>query len=68
MLRATILRGDYVPGQWMPPIRALAQREGCNTATVQKKFLKMKCTPKVRHKTNFWKDKSRHRKNIKTHL
>ena len=36
VLRATILRGDYVPGQWMPPIRALAQREGCNPATVQK--------------------------------
>ena len=67
-LRVSILRGDYVPGQQMLPIRALAQREGCNTATVQKKFLKMKCTPKVRHKTNFWKDKSRHRKNIKTTL
>lgn len=36
VLRATILRGDYVPGQRMPPIRALAQREGCNPATVQK--------------------------------
>jgi len=68
VLRATILRGDYVPGQRMPPIRDLAQREGRNPATVQKKFLKMKCTPKVRHKTNFWKDKSRHRKNIKTTL
>lgn len=68
VLRATILRGDYVPGQRMPPIRDLAQREGRNPATVQKKFLKMKWTPKVRHKTNFWKDKSRHRKNIKTTL
>ena len=36
VLRATILRGDYAPGQRMPPIRALAQREGCNPATVQK--------------------------------
>jgi len=55
VLRATILRGDYVPGQRMPPIRDLAQREGRNPATVQKKFLKMKWTPKVRHKTNFWR-------------
>lgn len=36
VLRATILRGDYIPGQRMPSIRALAQREGCNPATVQK--------------------------------
>ncbi|VHD57416.1 transcriptional regulator [Streptococcus pyogenes] len=36
VLRATILRGDYAPGQRMPPIRVLAQREGCNPATVQK--------------------------------
>ena len=36
VLRATILRGDYAPGQQMPPIRALVQREGCNPATVQK--------------------------------
>ena len=35
-LRVSILRGDYVPGQQMPPIRALVQREGCNPATVQK--------------------------------
>ena len=32
----SILRGDYVPGQQMPPIRTLAQMEGCNPATVQK--------------------------------
>ncbi|HGC8127337.1 TPA: GntR family transcriptional regulator [Streptococcus agalactiae] len=35
-LRVSILRGDYVPGQQMPPIRALVQREVCNPATVQK--------------------------------
>ena len=35
-LRVSILRGDYVPGQQMPSIRALVQREGCNPATVQK--------------------------------
>ena len=35
-LIVSILRGDYVPGQQMPPIRTLAQREGCNPATVQK--------------------------------
>ena len=35
-LRMSILRGDYVPGQQIPPIRALAQREECNPATVQK--------------------------------
>lgn len=34
VLRATILGGDYVQGQRMPPIRALAKREGCNPATV----------------------------------
>ena len=36
VLRVSILRGDYVPGQQLPPIRALAKREGCNPATVQK--------------------------------
>lgn len=35
-LRVSILRGNYIPGQQMPPIRALAQRVGCNPATVQK--------------------------------
>lgn len=35
-LRMSILRGDYITEQQMPPIRALAQREGCNPATVQK--------------------------------
>ena len=34
VLRATILRGDYITEQQMPPIRDLAQREGCNPATV----------------------------------
>ena len=36
VIRATILRGKYVPGQQMPPIRTLAEREECNPATVQK--------------------------------
>ena len=35
-LRVSILRGDYITEQQMPSIRALAQREGCNPATVQK--------------------------------
>ena len=35
-LRVSILRGDYITEQQMPPIRALAQRVGCNPATVQK--------------------------------
>ena len=35
-LIVSILRGDYVPGQQMPPIRALVQREGCNPVIVQK--------------------------------
>ena len=35
-LRVSILRGDYITEQQMPPIRALAQREGCNPVTVQK--------------------------------
>ena len=35
-LRVSILRGDYITEQQMPPIRALAQRDGCNPATVQK--------------------------------
>ena len=33
---ATVLRGKYVPGQQMPPIRTLAERGECNPATVQK--------------------------------
>lgn len=36
MIRATVLRGKYVLGQQMPPIRTLAEREECNPATVQK--------------------------------
>lgn len=36
VIRATILRGKYVPGQQMPPIRTLAEREECNPAIVQK--------------------------------
>ena len=35
-LRVSTLRGDYITEKQMPPIRALAQREGCNPATVQK--------------------------------
>ena len=30
VIRATILRGKYAPGQQMPPIRTLAEREECN--------------------------------------
>ena len=33
---ATVLRGKYVPGQQMPPIRTLAERGECNPATVPK--------------------------------
>ena len=36
VIRATVLRGKYVPGQQLPPIRTLAEREECNPATVQK--------------------------------
>ena len=36
VIRVTILGGKYVPGQQLPPIRALAEREECNPATVQK--------------------------------
>ena len=36
VIRATVLRGKYVPGQQMHPIRTLAEREECNPATVQK--------------------------------
>ena len=36
VIRATILRGKYVPGQHLPPIRTLAEREECNPTTVQK--------------------------------
>lgn len=36
VIRATILRGKYVPGQQMPPIRTLAEMEECNPAAVQK--------------------------------
>ena len=36
VIRATVLSGKYVPGQQMPPIRTLVEREECNPATVQK--------------------------------
>ena len=36
VIRATVLRGKYVPRQQMPPIRTLAERQECNPATVQK--------------------------------
>ena len=36
VIRVTILRGKYVPGQQLPLIRTLAEREECNPATVQK--------------------------------
>ena len=36
VIRATVLRGKYVPGKQMPLIRILVEREECNPATVQK--------------------------------
>ena len=36
MIRVTVLRGKYVTGQQMPPIRTLAEMEEYNPATVQK--------------------------------
>ena len=36
VIRTTVLRGKYVPGQQMPPIRTLAESEECNPETVQK--------------------------------
>ena len=36
VIRATILRGKYIPGQQMPPIRTLAKMEEYNPATVPK--------------------------------
>ena len=36
MIRATVLRGKYVLGQQMPPIRTLVERKEYNPATVQK--------------------------------
>ena len=36
VIRTTVLRGKYVLGQQMTPIRTLAEREECNPATVQK--------------------------------
>ena len=36
VIRATVLRGKYVPRQQMPPIRTLAERQECNPATIQK--------------------------------
>ena len=36
VIRATVFRGKYVPGQQMPPIRTLAERGECNPATVPK--------------------------------
>ena len=36
VIRTTVLRGKYVLGQQMPPIRTIAEREECNSATVQK--------------------------------
>lgn len=36
VIRATILRGDYVPGQQIPSIRILAESEECNPATILK--------------------------------
>lgn len=36
VIRVTVLRGKYVLGQQMLPIRNLAEREEYNPATVQK--------------------------------
>ena len=36
VIRAIVLRGKYVPGQQMPPIRTLAERQECNPTIVQK--------------------------------
>lgn len=36
VIRETVLRGKYVPGPQMAPIRTLAEREECNPATVPK--------------------------------
>ena len=36
MIRTTVLRGKYVLGQQMTPIRTLAEREECNPVTVKK--------------------------------
>ena len=36
VIRATVLRGKYVPEQQIPPIRTLAEREECNHTTVPK--------------------------------
>ena len=34
VIRTTVLRGKYVPGKQMPPIRILVEREECNPTTV----------------------------------
>ena len=36
VIRATVLRGKYVLGQQMPPIRPLVERKEYNPATVRK--------------------------------
>ena len=36
VIRETVLRGKYVSGQQMHPIRTLVEMEECNHATVQK--------------------------------
>jgi len=37
-LRASILRGDYAPGDRLPSVRELAGREGVNPNTIQRAY------------------------------
>lgn len=37
-LRKLILKGTYLPGQKLPSMRVMAEKEGCNPATVNRAF------------------------------